>query len=98
MMQTAKNRLRHDPQVLRKPVPVHVQWHRQIRRRLWDARPQGHVRAPSIVMWDPLREEVLQVVCRQGKQVIQAFPPQCADEPLAERIGLGALRRGFEGP
>ena len=32
--------------------------------------------------------------CREGNQVIQAFPPQRADEPLAERIGLGTLGRG----
>ncbi len=50
MMQAAKNRLRHDPQVIRKLMSVHVQRHWQMRRRLWDAGPQGYVRAPSLAM------------------------------------------------
>lgn len=98
MMQAAKNRLRHNPQVIRKLMPVHMQWHWQMWRRLRDARTQGHVGAPSIVMWYPLREDVSQVVCRQGNQVIQAFPPQCAQQPLAERIGLRTLGWGFQDP
>ena len=44
----------------------------------------------------PLGEDVPHMGCREGNQVIQAFPPQRADEPLAERIGLGALRWSFE--
>ena len=38
------------------------------------------------------------MVCREGNQVIHAFPPQRADEPLAEGIRLRALGRGFEDP
>ena len=64
MMQAAKNWPRHDPQVIRKLMAVHMQWHWQRRRRLWDAGAQGHVRAPSIVMRYPLHEDVHQVVCR----------------------------------
>ena len=66
MMQAAKNRPRHDPQVIWKLMTVHVQWHWQMRRWLWDAEPQGHVRAPSIVMWYPLHEDVPQVIGREG--------------------------------
>ena len=38
------------------------------------------------------------MVFSQGNQKVQAFPPQRADEPLAERIGLRTLRRRFEHP
>jgi hypothetical protein len=75
MMQAAKHRPRHDPQVIWTLMSVYVQWHWQRRRRLWDAGPQSHMGVPSIVMWDPLPEDVPQVVCRQGNQKIQAFPP-----------------------
>jgi hypothetical protein len=54
--------------------------------------------APYIVMLCPLREDAPQVVFRQGNQVVQAFPPQCAQEPLTERIGLGTPRRCFQDP
>jgi len=33
------------------------------------------------------------MTCRQGNHVIQAFPPQRADEPLAERLGLRSPHR-----
>ena len=36
------------------------------------------------------------MVCRQRDHKVQVFPPQCADEPLAEGIGLGTLRWCFE--
>ena len=98
MMQAAKNRSRHDPQVIRKLMAVHMQWHWQRWRWLWDAGPQGHVRAPSIVMRYPLHEDVSQVVRRQGNQVIQAFPPQCAQQPLAERVRLWTLGWSFQDP
>ena len=39
-----------------------------------------------------------QVVLSQGDHEVQALPPQRADEPLAQGIGLRALRRRFEDP
>ena len=53
MVQATKNRLRHDLQVLRKLVPVHVQSNREGRGRLRDAWPQGHVGAACIIMCNP---------------------------------------------
>jgi hypothetical protein len=38
------------------------------------------------------------VVFRQWNQVIQTFPPQCAQEPLAKDIRLGTLRWRFQDP
>jgi hypothetical protein len=38
------------------------------------------------------------MVLSQRDQKVQAFPPQRAQEPLAEGIRLGTLRRGFEDP
>ena len=38
------------------------------------------------------------MVCREGNQVIHAFPPQRADEPLAECIGLRRPHRRLEHP
>jgi hypothetical protein len=70
MMQAAQNRPGHNPQVIWKLMTVPMQWYWQRRRRLWDAGPQGHVRAPSIVMRDPLHKDMPQVVCRYGNQVI----------------------------
>jgi hypothetical protein len=77
-------------------VPVHLQRHRQVRRRLREARPQGHVWSPYIVVRYPLLEDAPQVIFRQWNQVIQALSPQRAQEPFAERIRLGTVRWGFE--
>jgi hypothetical protein len=98
MMQAAQNRPRHDSQVIRKLMTVRMQWYWQRRRRLWDAGSQGHVGASCIVMGYPLREDAPQGVFRQGNQVIHTFLPQRADEPLAERVRLGTLGWGFQGP
>jgi hypothetical protein len=38
------------------------------------------------------------VVCRQWDQIIQAFPPKRAQEPLAQGIRLGTLRGRFQDP
>jgi hypothetical protein len=35
------------------------------------------------------------MVFRQRNHEVQAFPPQCADEPFAERIRLRTPGRGF---
>ena len=46
----------------------------------------------------PLVQETPQVVPGQRDQKVQAFPPQRAQQPLAERIGLGAPHWSFEHP
>jgi len=46
----------------------------------------------------PLREDVPQVVFRQWNHEVQALPPQRAQQPLTQGIGLGASHRGFEDP
>jgi hypothetical protein len=47
-------------------------------------------------MGDPGGQETLHMVCCQRDHKVQAFPPQRADEPFAEGIGLGTLRWCFE--
>src|SRR5437763_305574 len=81
----------------REPVAMGMQRHGQWWWRLWKTRPQGHMRTAMVRMRDPCGEETLHRVCRQRDHTVQAFPPQCADEPLAEGIGLGTLRWRFEG-
>jgi len=44
----------------------------------------------------PCGQETLHMVRRQRDHKVQAFPPQRADEPLAEGMGLGTLRWCFE--
>jgi hypothetical protein len=56
------------------------------------------VQAAFVVMAYPLCEDTLHIVCRQGNQVIQAFPPPRADEPLTQGVGSGTLGRCFEDP
>ena len=41
-------------------------------------------------------QDLSQVVFGEGYEVIQALPPQCTDEPLAQGIRLRTLRWGFE--
>jgi hypothetical protein len=53
---------------------------------------------PFIVVWHPLVQETSQVRLGERDQKIQAFPPQRADEPLADRVGLRALRRCGQEP
>ena len=54
------------------------------------------MRAACIVMVYPRVQEVVQVMFGQRDHEIEAFPPQRADEPLAEGIRLGTPRRCFE--
>ena len=98
MVQAAEDRTCHHTALCRQSMPMRLERHRQCSRWLRDAWTQGHVRAPSIVMRDPLHEDVPQVVCRYGNQVIYAFAPQCAQQPLAERVRLGTLGWGFQDP
>src|SRR6516165_9693292 len=80
------------------PMPLRLQWCRQTRTWLGNTRPQSHGRATFVVMAYPLHEAVPHMVCRQGNHVIHTFPPQRADEPLAERIGLRSPHRRLEHP
>ena len=59
MVQATKNRLRHDMQAWWKLVPVNVEGNWQVCRRLWDARPQGHVWTPCVIMHNPLVQDTL---------------------------------------
>src|SRR5215510_14075739 len=86
MMQAAKDRTRHHLAMCRPSMPLLLQERRQPRKRLGNTWPQGHMRATCVVMAYPLREDAPHMGCREGNQVIHAFPPQRADEPLAERI------------
>src|SRR5207253_8541130 len=83
MVQAAKDWTHHHMAMCRQSMPLLLKWSRQSRERLGNTRPQGHMGAPCIVMRYPLREDAPQVVVRQGNQVIQAFPSQCANEPFA---------------
>jgi hypothetical protein len=49
-------------------------------------------------MRDPLFKDATHMVFRQRNQIIQTFPPQRAEEPLAGRIRLRTPHRGFEYP
>jgi hypothetical protein len=60
--------------------------------------PQGHVRTTFVIVRRPLVQQTSQVVFGQRDHKIQAFPPQRADEPLAEGIRLGALGWCLEHP
>ena len=82
MVQATKKQTRHYTAMCRQSMSLLLQWSRQRHKRLGNTRPQGHVRATFVVMASPLREEALHMVCRQGNEVGQAFPPQRADEPL----------------
>ncbi len=98
MMQAAKDRTRHHMAMCRPSMPLLLQGRRQPRTRLGHTRPQGQRRATCVVMAYPLREDAPHMVCREGNQVIHAFPPQRADEPLAEGIGLRSPHRRLEHP
>ena len=47
-------------------------------------------------MWHPLAHDASEVMLAERDQTVQALPPQRAEQPLAERIRLGTLRRGFQ--
>ncbi len=63
-------------------MPVFLPRSRQVRRRLRDTWPQGHMRTPFVVVLNPLFQET----------------PQHAQEPLAKGIGLGTPYRCFQDP
>ena len=69
---------------------------RQVRRRLWDARAQGHMRTTGVIMHDPLVQDTLQVLSCQRNEKIHALTSQRAQEPLAEGIRPRAVRWGFQ--
>src|SRR5712691_3805075 len=60
MVQATKNRLHHDLQAWWKLVPVSMESNRQVCRRLWDARAQGHVRTTGVIMHNPLVQDTSQ--------------------------------------
>ena len=96
MMQATKNRLHYNLHVWWKLVPVHMESNWQVRWRLWDARTQGHMRTPGVIMHDPLVQDTLQMLGCQRNEKIYALTSQRAQEPLAEGIRPRAVRRGFE--
>ena len=98
MMQAAKDRTRHHLAMCRPSMPLLLQGRRQPHKRLGHTWPQGHMRATCVVMAYPLREDAPHMVCREGNQIIHAFPPQRADEPLAEGIGLWCPHRRLAHP
>ena len=56
------------------------------------------MRATCVVVWHPLVQEMPQVVLGERDHEIQAFPPQPAQQPLAEGVRLGAPHGGSEYP
>jgi hypothetical protein len=44
----------------------------------------------------PCVQQMSQVILSEGNQKVQTLPPERAQEPPAERIGLGTAHRGFE--
>jgi hypothetical protein len=49
-----------------------------------------------VIMLHPCRQKPSQVVLCQRDHAIHAFPPSCAQEPLAERVRLWTLGWGFQ--
>jgi hypothetical protein len=49
VMQAPKDRMADNVQMLRKPVPMPLPWHRERRERLREARTQGHMGTTCIV-------------------------------------------------
>src|SRR5262249_43496586 len=88
MMEPPKERPHGDPQGLGERMSMHLESCRQVHGRLWNAWSQSHVRTASIVMQYPCMQQAPQVALSEWYQHIQALPPERADEPLAERIGL----------
>src|SRR4051794_11472967 len=79
-------------------VPICLQWHRQRWRWLRDPWPQSHMRATHMIMRHPCCQDASPVMFCQRDHEVQAFPPQRAQEPFADRIGLGTSHRGLEHP
>ena len=79
-------------------MPVRLEWHRERGQWLRDTWPQGHMRTTGIVMGDPLLQQTPQVVRTEWNEEVQAFPPQRAQKPFAESVGLRRLRRRFQHP
>ena len=51
-----------------------------------------------MIMPDPCVQQTSQVVLAEGNQEVQALPPQRAQEPLTQGIGLGTPHRCFQDP
>ncbi len=56
MMQATKDGTGDHTQMRWKPVPVVLEWSRQVRGRLRDTWPQRHMRTPVIVLLYPFFE------------------------------------------
>lgn len=53
---------------------------------------EASVRAVLVVIPDEFIHDLLQMPLVEDKYMIQALPPQCAHEPLSDRIRLRRLR------
>ena len=95
MVQAAQDRSGYHAKRLGEPVPVYLQRNGQAYRQPWDAWSQRHMRTSCIVMVHPRVQDTSQVVLSERNHKVYAFAPQCAQQPLAERIGLRTLGWGF---
>ena len=86
-------------QMLRQAMPMPLQWPGEGGRRLRHAWSQRHMRTPGIVMLHPCcQKDDAGGSTVKGITKSSAFPPQRADEPFTEGIGLRTLRRRFQDP
>jgi hypothetical protein len=80
-----------DLQMLRKPVPMPWQWHRERRGRLRNARPQGPRGTTGVVMGDPPLQDALQMGGCQGHHAISTLAPKRPKYPRTAGMGSGSL-------
>ncbi len=79
-------------------MSIDVSWSRQVRRWLRDPWSQGHMRTTGVVVHHPLVQETAQVVLGERNDEIQAFSPECPQQPFTQGIGLGTVGWCFQYP
>ena len=94
-MQATENRTHRHMQSAGSRCRCPMQRSREGGKRLGNARPQGSYEDARHCNTAPIVEQHAQVVLSQRDHEIQALPPQRADEPLTQGVGLRTLWRRF---
>jgi hypothetical protein len=98
MVQATQDGVGHHAEVLWNLMPVCLERYGKVGRRLRNTWPQGHARAACVIMPYPCRQKTSQVVLGERDHEIQAFSPECPQQPFTEGIGLGTVRWRFQHP
>jgi hypothetical protein len=87
MMKSAQHRFLSNSDAIRQSVSP-TGWGKESIAAVWNSGSERRMRTSLIVMANPLAQQSAQVPFTERDQIVKAFPPDCAYQPLAVGVGL----------